>query len=85
MLLAVVFSPRILVEVGPLSCSFVQQHQLELRPSKTYSKRQNLVQNKNIDVPNLENRKHTKDPPFGVFHSDLFRHCDFFFDFFGLH
>ena len=35
-------------------CSFVQHH-LELRTSKIYSKRQNLVQNKNIDVQNLEN------------------------------
>ena len=41
--------------IGPLFCSFVQHHQLELRTSKTYSKRQNLVQNKNIDVQNLEN------------------------------
>ena len=40
--------------IGPLFCSFVQ-HQLELRTSKTYSKRQNIVQNKNIDVQNLEN------------------------------
>ena len=36
-------------------CSFVQHHQLELRTSKTYSKRQKLVQNKKIDVQNLEN------------------------------
>ena len=41
--------------IGPLFCSFVQHHQLELRTSKTYSKRQNLIQNKNIDVQNLEN------------------------------
>ena len=40
--------------LGPLFCSFAQQ-QLELRTSKTYSKRQKLVQNKNIDVQNLEN------------------------------
>ena len=39
--------------IGPLFCSFVQHHQL--RTSKTYSKHQNLVQNKNIDVHNLEN------------------------------
>ena len=39
--------------IGPLFCSFVQHHQL--RASKTYSKRQNPVQNKNIDVQNLEN------------------------------
>ena len=59
--------------IDPLFCSFVQHHQLELRTSKTYSKRQNLVQNKNIDVQNLE--KH----PFGVFHSDFFSAlCDFF-------
>ena len=38
------------------SAHFFQHHQLELRTSKTYSKRQNLVQNKNIDVQNLENR-----------------------------
>ena len=42
--------------IGPLFCSFVQHHQLELRTSKTNSKRWNLVQNKNIDVQNLENR-----------------------------
>ena len=41
--------------IGPLFCSFVQHHQLEIRTSKTYSKRQNLVQKKNIDVQNLEN------------------------------
>ena len=41
--------------IGPLFCSFVQHHELELRTSKTYSTRQNLVQNKNIDVQNLEN------------------------------
>ena len=41
--------------IGPLFSSFVQHHQLELRTSKTYSKRQNLVQNKNIDVQNLKN------------------------------
>ena len=58
--------------IGPLLCSFVQ-HQLELRTSKTYSKRQNLVQNKNIDVR------------FGVFRSDLFRHYATFFNFFVLH
>ena len=41
--------------IDPFFCSFVQHHQLELRTSKTYSKRQNLFQNKNIDVQNLEN------------------------------
>ena len=41
--------------IGPLFYSFVQHHQLKLRTSKTYSKRQNLVQNKNIDVQNLKN------------------------------
>ena len=41
--------------ICPLFCSFVQHHQLELRTSKTYSKRQNLVQNKNIDVQILKN------------------------------
>ena len=30
------------------------------------------VQNKNIDVPNLENRKHTKDPLFDVFFTPIF-------------
>ena len=59
------------------SVHFFQHHQLELRTSKTSSKRQNLVQNKNIDVQNLENRI-----PFGVFHSDFFRHCATFFEFF---
>ena len=62
--------------IGPLSCSFVQHHQLELRTSKTYSKRQNLVENKNIDVQNLENI----GCPFGVFHSDFFG-THFFLDF----
>ena len=41
--------------IGQLFYSFVQHHQLELRTSKRYSKRQNLVQNKNIDVQNLKN------------------------------
>ena len=27
-------------------------------------------------------RKHTKDPPFGVFHSDVFRHYATFFEIF---
>ena len=44
--------------IGRLFCSFVQHHHFELRTSKTYSKRQNLVQNKNIDVQNLENIGH---------------------------
>ena len=66
--------------IGPLFCSFVQHQQLELRTSKTYSKRQNLVQKKNIDVHNLENI----GSALGVFHSDFFRHY-FFFDFFGFH
>ena len=52
------------------SVHFFQHHQLQLRTSKTYSKRQNLVQNKNIDVQNLENIGSL----FGVFHSDFFRH-----------
>ena len=50
---------------------------LELRTSKTYSKRQNLVQNKNIDVQNLENI----GPPIGVFHSDFVRYYATFFGF----
>ena len=41
--------------IDRIFCSFVQHHQIELRTSKTYSKRQSLVQNKNIDVQNLEN------------------------------
>ena len=41
------------------------------------------VRNKNI--LNLENRKHTKDPSYGVFHSDFFRHYATFLNFFGLH
>ena len=61
--------------ICPLFCSFIQHHQLGLRTSKTYSKRQTLVQNKNIDVQNLEN---IGNPPrcfsFGFF-SAL---CDFF-------
>ena len=61
--------------IGPLFCSIVQQHQLELRTSKTYSKRQKLVQNKNIDVQNLENIEY----PLGVFHSDFFPHFATFF------
>ena len=32
--------------IGPLFCSFVQHHQRGPRTSKTYSKCQNLVQNK---------------------------------------
>ena len=61
--------------IGPLFCSFVQHLQLELRTSKAYSKRQNLVHNKNIDVQNLENI----GSPLGVFHSDFFSLlCDFF-------
>ena len=65
--------------IGPLFCSFVQHHQLELRTSKTYSKRQNLVQNKNIDVQNLENIGSD------VFHSDFFRHYAIFLKFCGFH
>ena len=41
--------------ICPLFCSFVHHHQLELRTSKAYSKRQNLVHNKNIDVQNIDN------------------------------
>ena len=62
--------------IGPLFCSFVQHHQLELRTSrrsKTYSKRQNLVQNKNIDAQNLENIG-----PFGDFTRIFSALCDFF-------
>ena len=62
--------------IGPLFCSFAQ-HQLELRTSKTYSKRQNLVQNKNIDVQNLENIGPLWCFSLGIF-SAL---CDFFLNF----
>ena len=63
-------------EENPFFCSFVQHHQLELQTSKTYSKRQKLVQNKNIDVQNLENI----GSPLGVFHSNFFRHYATFLD-----
>ena len=66
---------------GPLFCSFVQQHQL--RTSKTYSKPQNLVQNKNITVQNLEN---ILKIPLWCFSLGFFlAQCDFFKKFFGLH
>ena len=55
--------------------------QLELRTSKTYSKRQNRVQNKNMDVQNLENI----GPPFGVFHSDFFGTLRLFLKYFRFH
>ena len=42
--------------IGPFFCSFVRHYQLVPWTSKTYSKRQNLVQNKNIDVQNRENK-----------------------------
>ena len=61
--------------ISPLSCSIVQQ-QLELRTSKTYSKRQNLVHNKNIDVQNLENIG-----PLWCFPLGFFRHYATFFGF----
>ena len=67
--------------IGPLFCSFVQHHQLELRTSKTYSKRQNFVQNKNIDVQNAENI----GSRFGNFHWIFFGTMILFFDFFGFH
>ena len=61
---------------------FVQHHQLEPRSSKTYSKRQNLVQNKNIDVRNLENI----ELPFWCFSLGFFSAlCDFFSNFFAFH
>ena len=63
--------------ISPLFCSFVQHHQLELRTSKTYSKRQNLVQNKNIDVQNLGNIG--CPPPPWCFSLGFFSaQCDFF-------
>ena len=58
--------------IGPLFCSFVEQHQLELRTSKTYSKRQNLVQNNNIDVQNLKNILRI---PLWCYSIGFFRHC----------
>ena len=62
--------------IGPLFCSFVQHHQLELQTSKTYSKRQNYVQNKNIDVQNLEN---IGPSPLWCFSLGFFSAlCDFF-------
>ena len=68
--------------IGPLFCSFVQHHQLELRTSKTYSKRQKLVQNENIDVQNLEN---IAAPSLGVFHSNFFGTMQLFLKYFGFH
>ena len=58
-------------------CSTVQHHEPELRTSKTYFKHQKLVLNKIIDVQNLENI----GSPFGVFHSDFFRHYATFLSF----
>ena len=66
---------------GPLFCSFVQQHQLELRTSKTYSKRQALVQNKNVNVQNLE--KILKIPVWR-FSLGFFRHYETFLWFFWI-
>ena len=60
--------------IGPIFCSFVQHHQLELRTSKTYSKHQNLVQNKKIDAQNLENI----GSPLWWFHSVFWRYATFF-------
>ena len=57
-------------------CSFVQQRQLELRTCKTYSKCQNLVQNRTIDVQNLENI--LKIPLWCFFTRIFFALCDFF-------
>ena len=66
--------------ICPLFCSFVQYHQLELRTSKAYSKRQNLVHNKNIDVQNIDNI----GSPLSFFHSDFFRHYATFFEAFWI-
>ena len=68
--------------ISPLFCSFVQHHQLELRTSKTYSKRQNLVQNKNIDVQNLGN---IGCPPLVFFTRIFFGTMRLFLKFFGFH
>ena len=64
--------------IGPLFCLFVQHHQLELRTSKTYSKRQKFVQNKNIDVQNLEN---IGSHPLVFFTRIFSALCDFFWSF----
>ena len=67
--------------IGPLFCSFVQHRQLELWTSKRYSKPQNLVENKNIDVQNLENIG-----PLWCFSLGFFSAlCDFFLKLFGFH
>ena len=58
---------------------FVQHHQLEPRTSKTYSKHQNLVQNKNIDVQNFENIG--KIPPLVFFTRIFFGTMRFFLKF----
>ena len=73
---------RQLNAIGPRFCSFVQHHQLKLRTSKTYSKRQKLVQNKNINVQNLENIGSPSWCYSLGFFSEL---CDFFLKFFGFH
>ena len=66
--------------IGPLFCSFVQHHQLQLRTSKTYPKRQKLDQNKNIDVQNLENI----GSPFWCFSLGFFRHYATFYEVFWI-
>ena len=63
---------------APLFCSFVQQ--IDVRILKTYSNRQNFVQNKKQNR-RPEPRKHTKESPFdylGVFHLDFSALWDFF-------
>ena len=67
--------------IGPLFCSFVQHHQLELRTFKTYSKLQKLVQNENIDVQNLENI----GSPLMFFTRIFFGTMRLFLKFFGFH
>ena len=67
--------------IGLFFCSFVQHHQFELRTSKTYSKHQNLVQCKNIDVQNFEN----KGSPLWCFTLGFFSALCDFFEVFGFH
>ena len=59
---------------------FVQHHQLELRTSKKYSKRQKLVHNKTIDVQNLENI----GSPHWCFSHEFFRYYATFLEVFWI-
>ena len=66
--------------IGPLFCSFVQHHQLELRTYRTCPKHRKLVQDKNIDVQNLENI----DSPLGFFTRIFFGTMRLFFEVFWI-